>query len=401
MDDIKMKPATIAAQALGWIDQQTKGIVAPIHTSTTFIRDPDNQFRSGRIYGRDNNPTYDQAEAVISALEGGHASLLFASGMAAATAVFQALSPGDHVIAPKVMYWSLRNWLLNFATHWGLQVEFIDMSDATVLRHAVRPAKTKIVWVETPANPMWTITDIALSAEIAHAAGAALVVDSTAATPVLSQPLGLGADIVMHAATKYLNGHSDVIAGTLTTREPFSDGPLWTRIRTVRAQIGGIAGPLEAWLLTRGMRTLFPRVRAACASAQAIAEHFSHHEQIEEVLYPGLPLFVGHGVAKRQMHGGFGGMLSIRVRGRDGDDASGHGGHSGHSGERAAIAVAANVRVWKRATSLGGVESLIEHRASIEGAGTPAPLNLLRLSVGIEDTGDLIDDIERSLTNAT
>ena len=397
MNNIELKPATIAAQALGWIDEQTKGIVAPIHTSTTFIRDPDNQFRSGRIYGRDNNPTYDQAEAVITALEGGHASLLFASGMAAATAVFQALAPGDHVIAPKVMYWSLRNWLLNFATHWGLQVEFIDMPDAAALRHAVKPGKTKIVWVETPANPMWTITDIALSAEIAHAAGAALVVDSTAATPVLSQPLGLGADIVMHAATKYLNGHSDVIAGTLTTRE---DSPLWTRIRTVRAQIGGIAGPLEAWLLTRGMRTLFPRVRAACASAQAIAEHFSRHEQIEEVLYPGLPQFVGHDVAKRQMHGGFGGMLSIRVRGRHGNDASGHGGHSGHSGERAAIAVAANVQVWKRATSLGGVESLIEHRASIEGAGTPAPLNLLRLSVGIEDTGDLIEDIERSLASA-
>ena len=383
-----LKPATIAAQALGWIDEKTRGIVAPIHTSTTFIRDPDNQFRSGRIYGRDNNPTYDQAEAVITALERGHASLLFASGMAAATAVFQALAPGDHVVAPKVMYWSLRNWLMNFATHWGLNVEFIDMSDPAALQHALQPGRTKLVWVETPANPLWTITDIALAAQAAHAAGAALVVDSTSATPVLSQPLLHGADIVMHAATKYLNGHSDVIAGTLTTRE---DSPLWQRIRTVRAQIGGIAGPLEAWLLTRGMRTLFPRVRAACASAQVIAEHFSRHERIEEVLYPGLPHFAGHAIAERQMQGGFGGMLSICVRGA---------GNGAGAGEKAAIATAAHVNVWKRATSLGGVESLIEHRSSIEGAGTPAPPNLLRLSVGIEDTGDLITDIERALRQA-
>ena len=383
-DDQNFKPATIAAQALGWVDEKTRGIVSPIHTSTTFIRDPDNQFRSGRIYGRDNNPTYDQAEAVITALERGHSTLLFASGMAAATAVFLALTPGDHVVAPKVMYWSLRNWLLNFATHWGLQVDFIDMSDNDAIRQAVKPGKTRVVWVETPANPMWTITDLTLVAQIAHAANASLVVDSTAATPVLSQPLTLGADIVMHAATKYLNGHSDVIAGTLTTRE---DSPLWARIRTVRAQIGGIAGPFEAWLLTRGMRTLYPRVRAACASAQAIAEHFSQHALVEEVLYPGLPHFAGYATARKQMHGGFGGMLSVRVRGQGSDSI----------GEAAAITTAANVHVWKRATSLGGVESLIEHRSSVEGAGTPAPPNLLRLSVGIEDTGDLIADLERAL----
>ncbi len=389
-----LKPATIAAQALGWVDEKTKGIVAPIHTSTTFIRDADNQFRSGRTYGRDNNPTYDQAEAVITALEGGHGSLLFASGMAAATAVFQALTPGDHVVAPKVMYWSLRNWLLNFATHWGLKVEFIDMPDANALRAAVQPGRTKIVWIETPANPLWSITDIALSAKIAHDAGAMLAVDSTAATPVLTQPLALGADVVMHAATKYLNGHSDVIAGTLTARE---NSAYWARIRTVRQQIGGIAGPLEAWLLTRGMRTLFPRVRAACSSAQAIAEHFANHPRVEQVLYPGLPQFPGHDVAKRQMHGGFGGMLSIRVR--PGSSGAGHD-RSAEAGQAAAIATAANVRVWKRATSLGGVESLIEHRASVEGAGTPAPPDLLRMSVGIEDAGDLIEDLEQALRRA-
>jgi len=380
-----MKPASIAAQALGWVDEKTRAIVPPLHTSTTFIRDADNQYRSGRGYARDQNPTFDQAEAVLTALEGGHASLLFASGMAAATAVFQALAPGDHVLAPKVMYWSLRNWLMNFGAHWGLRVEFIDMTSVDELRRAVQPGKTRLVWIETPANPLWSITDIAGSCDIAHAAGAVVVVDSTVATPVLTRPLALGADIVMHAATKYLNGHSDVIAGTLTTG---ADTAMWQRIRSIRAQIGGVLGSFEAWLLTRGMRTLFPRVRVACASAQAIAEHFAQHPLIEEVLYPGLPSFRGHVTAAKQMHGGFGGMLSIRVRGSN--NASG-------SGEGAAIATAARVELWKRATSLGGVESLLEHRASVEGAGTPAPANLLRLSTGIEDTGDLIADLEQAL----
>src|SRR6185369_17097723 len=254
MEQRPVKPASIAAQALGWVDATTRAIAPPIHTSTTFIRDPDNQFRSGRIYARDHNPTFDQAEAVLTALESGHASLLFASGMAAATAVFQALAPGDHVLAPNVMYWSLRNWLRGFATQWGLRAEFIDMANPDEVRRAVRPGVTKLVWIETPANPLWTITDIALTSEIAHAAGAAVAVDSTTASPVLTQPLTLGADIVMHSATKYLNGHSDVIAGTLTTRE---DGALWQRIRAVRAQSGGILGTFEAWLLMRGMRTLF------------------------------------------------------------------------------------------------------------------------------------------------
>jgi len=379
-----MKPESIAAQALGWVDEKTRAIVPPIHASTTFIRDADNQYRSGHGYARDQNPTFEQAEAVLAALEGAHAALVFASGMAAATAVFQALAPGNHVLVPKVMYWSLRNWLANFATHWGLRVEFIDMASVDALRRAVQPGKTRLVWIETPANPLWSITDIAAACEIAHAAGAVVAVDSTAATPVLTRPLELGADLVMHAATKYLNGHSDVIAGALATRE---DTALWQRIRSVRAYVGGVLGSFEAWLLTRGMRTLYPRVRAQCQSAQAIAEHFARHPRVEEVLYPGLPSFPGHAVAARQMHGGFGGMLSIRVRASDGAP----------TGEAAAIAAAARVELWKRATSLGGVESLIEHRASVEGAGTPVPADLLRLSVGIEDTGDLIDDLERAL----
>ena len=380
-----MKPETIAAQALGWIDEQTRAITPPIHMSSTYLRDTDNQYRSGRAYARADNPAFDQAERVIAELEGGAQGALFASGMAAATAVFQSLAPGDHVLAPKVMYWSLRNWLMNFATNWGLQVELVDMTDAAAVHSALQPGKTRLVWVETPANPLWSVTDIAATAALAHQAGARLAVDSTVATPVFTRPIEHGADLVMHAGTKYLNGHSDLIAGVLVTRE---DDDFWKRVKTVRAQVGGTLGSFEAWLLLRGMRTLYLRVRAASAGAQRIAEHFAQHELVSAVLYPGLPGSPGHDVAARQMRGGFGGMLSIRVKGDAG------------SGEAAAIATAAHVTVWKRATSLGGTESLIEHRASVEGAGTPAPADLLRLSVGIEDAGDLIADLEQALRRA-
>ena len=388
MDSKTTHPDTISAQALGWIDERTRAITPPIHVSSTYLRDPDNQYRSGRVYARADNPAFDQAEAVLTALEGGHQTLLFASGMAAATAVFQALKPGDHVLAPQVMYWSLRNWLMTFAVPWGLEVELIDMCSPAAVQAAIRPGATKLVWVETPANPLWTLTDIAATAHIAHAAGALLAVDSTVATPMLTRPLALGADLVMHAATKYLNGHSDLIAGTLTTR---ADNAHWQQVRRVRAQVGGTLGSFEAWLLLRGMRTLHLRVRAACASAQRIAEHFNGHPLVAEVLYPGLPGFVGHPVAKQQMHGGFGGMMSVRVKG---------GGPGAEGGETAAIAVAAHTVIWKRATSLGGTESLIEHRASVEGSGTPAPADLLRLSVGIEYVGDLIADLEQALARA-
>ena len=381
MDNKTAKPETIAAQGLGWIDDKTRAITPPIHVSSTYLRDEDNQYRSGRVYARADNPAFDQPQAVITQLENGADSMLFASGMAAATAVFLALTPGDHLLAPKVMYWSLRNWLLNFATHWGLKVELVDMTDPKAVQAAIVPGSTRLVWIETPANPTWTITDIAATAEIAHAAGAILAVDSTVATPVLTRPLNLGADIVMHAATKYLNGHSDLIAGVLVARE---NNALWQRIRTVRAQVGGTLGSFEAWLLMRGMRTLFLRVRAASASAQRVAEYFHGHPLVSEVLYPGLPTAQGHAVAARQMQSGFGGMLSIRARG----------------GEASAIATAAKVAVWKRATSLGGTESLIEHRASVEGAGSPVPPDLLRLSVGIEDVQDLINDLEQALRQA-
>jgi len=381
MDPKDLHPDSIAAQALGWVDEHTRAITPPLHVSSTYLRDADNQYRSGRVYARADNPAFDQPEAVLNALEGGHQALLFASGMAAATAVFQALQPGDHVLAPQVMYWSLRNWLMSFATQWGLQVELIDMTSPAAVQAALRPGQTKLVWVETPANPLWTVTDIEATAQRAHAAGALLAVDSTVATPLLTRPLALGADLVMHAATKYLNGHSDLIAGALVTRQ---DNEHWQRVRKVRAQVGGTLGSFEAWLLLRGMRTLHLRVRAACASAQRLAEHFNGHPLVAEVLYPGLRQCHGYAVSQRQMKGGFGGMMSIRARG----------------GEAAAIAVAAQTRLWKRATSLGGTESLIEHRASVEGAGTPAPADLLRLSVGIEDVGDLIKDLEQALAAA-
>jgi cystathionine gamma-synthase len=377
MDRKQLRPATIAAQALGWTDQATGAVVLPLHTATTFERDPDNQYRRGRSYGRADNPTYDQPEALITALEGGAASLLFASGMAAAAAVFDSVPPGSHVVAPRVMYWALRRRLA-LAGNERLAVDFVDATSRDALRSAVRPEQTRVVWIETPANPLWSITDIAGVAETAHAAGALLAVDSTAATPVLTRPLALGADIVMHSATKYLNGHSDVIAGSLTCAR---DDEFWQRIVAARSGGGAILGSFEAFLLLRGMRTLFPRVERACGSAQRIAEAMFGHPQVLEVLYPGLPSHPGHDIAARQMAGGFGGMLSIRVKG----------------GAGAAIAAAARVQVWKRATSLGGVESLIEHRASVEGEGSPVPADLLRLSVGIEDPDDLIDDLKQAL----
>lgn len=372
---------TEIAQALGRIDEHTKAVVPPIHVTTTFIRDPDNQYRTGNIYGRPDNETIREAEAMITMLEGAKASLVFGSGMSSAVAVFLALRPGDHIVAPKVMYWALRNWLLNDAAEWGLETTFVDATSTADLAAAIIPGKTKLIWLETPANPLWSVSDIAEAARIAHAAGARLAVDSTCATPILTRPLEHGADIVMHAATKYLNGHSDVLAGALATN---AEDEFWLRIKRVRAVQGMILGPLEGFLLIRGMRTLSLRVEAACKSAMELATRFSNHPAIAEVLYPGLVSHPGYAIAARQMQGGFGGMLSIRLR----------------AGEGAAIATAANVRLWKRATSLGGVESLIEHRASIEGAGSPCPTDLLRLSTGIEDVEDLYCDLDEAMRKA-
>ncbi len=373
-----IRPPTAAAQALGFLDTATGAFIPPIQPATTYERGTDNQLLSGRLYSRADNPTYEHAELLLSRLEGGAASAVFSSGMSAATAVFMALRPGDHVLVPQVIYWALRGWLLGWATDWGLAVESVDMTDPAKVAAAVRPGRTRLVWIETPANPTLVVTDIAAIAEVARGAGALLAVDSTFATPVHTQAISLGADLVMHSATKYLNGHSDVIAGTVTTRAP---GETWDRIKRVRSQVGSVLGPFEAWLLLRGMRTLYVRVAAQSASAQRISEELEGHPGVEAVLYPGLRSFAGHAVAARQMRGGFGGMLSLRVKG----------------GAPGALAFIGRLRVWKRATSLGGVESLVEHRASVEGPQSRTPADLLRMSVGLEDPRDLIEDVLQAL----
>jgi cystathionine gamma-synthase len=373
-----LKPATIAAQAGGVIDGDTGAVVPPIHIATTYIRDPDNAYSKGYVYGRPDNLTIRQTERVIAELEGGAVCHLASSGMTSATTAILALERPAHVVAPTVMYWALKLWLSDDAKSHGIEVTFVDTSDLGAIKSAIRPGQTKMIWLETPANPLWTISDIAAVANIAHNAGAILAVDSTVATPVLTRPLALGADVVMHAATKYLNGHSDVVAGALVFAR---QDAYFERATRLRKMLGGILGPFEGALLLRGLRTLHIRVTHECQTAMKLAQHFNADPRIGEVLYPGLPLHPGHEIAARQMTGGFGGMLSLRVK----------------AGEAAAIRTAANVKVWKRATSLGGVESLIEHRASIEGAGSPCPPDLLRLSSGLEDVSDLIVDLEAAL----
>lgn len=371
-----------AVQALGKIEPVTRAIVQPIHVASTYQRDPDNGYRSGFIYGRPDNETVRECEAVLAMLEEAEAgALLFGSGMAAATAVFQALDPGDHVVAPKIMYWALRNWLMTEATRWGLVVDFVETDDLAVLKAAIKPGRTKLVWLETPANPLWTITDIEGAAALAHAAGARLAVDSTCAGPVHTRPLTLGADIVMHAATKILNGHSDMIGGVLCGTR---DDAYWQRLVTIRRGQGAVLGPFEAFLLMRGLRTLHVRALTQAKAAFDLALRLASHPSVARVLYPGLPQHPGHDIAARQMENGFGFMLSIQVKG----------------GESGAITTAAATQLWKRATSLGGVESLIEHRASIEGQGTPCPADLLRLSVGLEDQDDLYHDLDAALNKA-
>jgi cystathionine gamma-synthase len=378
----RLRPETVAAQAMGTVDAETGAVVPPVHMATTFIRDPDNQYRKGFSYGRPDNPTARQVERLLAHLEGGEVGAVLGSGMSAASAAFLGLERPCHIVAPKVMYWGLRKWLIEDAPGYGITTTFADTSNKAEIAAAIRPGATKMVWLETPTNPTWGIADIAAAAAAAHKASAILGVDSTVATPVHCNPLKLGADVVMHSATKYLNGHSDVIAGALVfaKADAYKD-----RVLRARSTLGLIIGPFEAAMLLRGLRTLHVRVRHQSASALAIARAMHRHRAIAEVCYPGLESHPGHEVALRQMQGGFGGMLSIRVKG----------------GERAAIAAAARVEVWKRATSLGGVESLIEHRASVEGAGSPCPPDLLRLSVGLEAVEDLLADLDQALESAS
>ncbi|MEO8700629.1 MAG: PLP-dependent aspartate aminotransferase family protein [Kofleriaceae bacterium] len=371
-----MKPETLAAQALHAIDPATGAIVPPIHLATTFARDAAYAL-AGPGYTRDENPTPVLVERVVAALEGGAAGMTFASGMAAATAVFRALcKPGDRVIGPRAGYFALRGWLDRFTARWGVGLDVVDTTDLAAVGAALRPGITKIVWVETPANPTWEVTDLAAIAELAHAAGAILAVDSTCATPVHTRPIEHGADLVMHSATKYLGGHSDVLAGMLVTARADA---AWAELVLLRHDEGPCLGPLEAYLLLRGVRTLFARVERSSRTAQSLAERLEALGV--RVLYPGLASHPHHAVAARQMQRGFGSMLSIQV----GGDAS------------RALAVIHKLRVWVPATSLGGVESLVEHRFSVEGPNTMSPPDLIRLSVGLEHEDDLFDDLRAAL----
>jgi cystathionine gamma-synthase len=372
----RVSARTLAASTLGAIEPLTGSLIPPIHVATTYVRDADNGYSSGFVYGRTDNVTIHQAEALIAELEQASEAMLFSSGTAAATAVFLSLGP-THVVAPRIMYWGLRTWLRDLA-RFGIEVTFVDMSDVAEAEAAIVPGKTGLVWIETPSNPLWTITDIAAIADVAHRAGAVVCADSTVATPILTKPLDFGADLVVHSATKYLNGHSDVVAGAVASAR---DGEAWNRIKGVRRQHGTSLGPFEAFLLMRGMRTLDLRVTNQSSTAALLAERLTGHPAVATVLYPGLRSHPGHGVAARQMTRGFGGMLSIRLRGDAAD----------------AVAVAANVKLWRRATSFGGVESLVEHRSSIEGANSPCPDDLLRLSVGLEDPEDLFRDLAQAL----
>ena len=369
---------TLTVHGLGRVAEPYRDIVPPIHLASTFERGEDGGYPGGRMYSRDGSPAYIEVEEVLRQLEGGTQALVFASGHAAASAVLQALQAGDRVVAPRAMYWGLRKWLLDLAEHGYIELAFYDNVDLADLDRQLAAAPTRLLWIETPANPTGEVTDLRAAIALAQKHGAHTLVDSTVATPVLSQPLALGADIVLHSATKYLNGHSDVVAGALITRE---DSALWQRVRSMRNLGGAVLGPFEAWLLLRGMRTLHLRVRAACANALQLAGALEQHPAVAQVLYPGLPSHPGHAIAAAQMSGGFGGMLSIRVQ----------------AGEDAARQVAARVRVFKRATSLGSVESLIEHRASVEGPTSRGPPDLLRLSVGIEPVADLLEDLQQAL----
>ncbi len=379
MSERPPSPATLAAQALAWPDPQHHGLVPPIFPSASYERAPDGSYPGGHSYSRDQNPTFDAPEALLARLEGGTQALLFASGMAAATAIFETLDRGAHVLIPRSMYWTIRGWLQALDSRGAIALGSYDNDDPDHLASQLRPGQTALVWVETPSNPLGHITDIEATVALAHRAGAKVVADGTTATPALCRPLSLGVDLVMHSATKQLNGHADVLAGAVVTAD-LSD-PMWEAIRHERGYRGAVLGPFEAWLLLRGMRTLMLRVAAASRNAMQVACALAEHAGVVQVHYPGLPDHPGHAVAARQMTGGFGSLVSFRPTG----------------GEARAREVLNRLTVFRDATSLGGLESLVEHRARIEGADSPLPPDLLRLSMGIEDPEDLVADLECAL----
>jgi len=372
----KVRFETLAVHAAAEPDPRTGAVTAAIQMSTTFERAADGTFPSGFAYIRDANPNRRALEAAVAALEGGALAVAFASGMAAAMAVFQTLAPGDHAVVPLDAYFGTSKLLREHFVPWGLEVTFADLTDVAAVRAALRP-KTRLIWTETPSNPTIAVTDLGAIAAIAKAAGALLACDNTWATPFLQKPFTLGADLVMHSTTKYLSGHSDVMGGVVVAREA---GPVAERLRSMQVNGGAVPSPFDSWLVLRGIRTLPWRMRAHCSNAGAVAAFLSEHPRVERVHYPGLPRDPGYGVASRQMSAA-GGMLSFVVPG----------------GRARAFEVAARLQLFTRATSLGGPESLVEHRASVEGAGSRAPEGLLRLSIGLEHPDDLIADLRQAL----
>ena len=379
-DRSNSKPSirTTIAQAGHFIDRETGAVVPAIQPSTTFARKEDYSLVGDYIYARNGSPTVAHAEGLLCELEEGFETRLFASGMGAASALVETVESGQRIAAPTIMYHGVKSWMLRQQAMRNVGLDLFDAADPASLARAIIPGKTAIVWIETPANPTWDVVDIKAAADAAHAAGAILVVDSTCAPPVISKPLSLGADIVFHSATKYLNGHSDVTAGVLTAR---GASPRWELLKQAQIGLGATLGSFEAYLLIRGLRTLFLRVEQASRNALALARHFEKHPKLAGVLYPGLESHPQHRIAKKQMTGGFGGMLSILVKGDEAQTRS----------------VTGRLKVFTPATSLGGVESLAEHRKSVEGPHSIVPENLIRFSIGIEDVADLIADLEQAL----
>lgn len=370
--------ATLAAQGLHRTDKETGAVIPPLHPSTTFMRDSHNQLVGAMDYRRPQGPTELHAADILTALEGGAAARLFGSGLAAAAAVFETVAPGAMILAQSQMYYGAKKLLQHLETQGRIHLTLFDPSVPGDLAAKASQARPELIWVETPANPGWAIVDLAEAASVARDAGAVLAVDATCAPPCTTRAFEYGADLVMHSCTKYLNGHSDVLAGAVVTR---AEDERWSRLTAAHSLTGAVPGSLETWLLIRGMRTLFVRFERQSANAMALANALEGHPKVTNVRYPGLLSHQGHAVAARQMTGGFGGLLSVEVEG----------------GGQAAAKLAASTQVFLQATSIGGVESLIEHRKPIEGPESPTPDSLVRLSCGIEAEADLIADLMQAL----
>src|SRR3989441_7802167 len=371
-----MKIETLAVHAGHDIDAATGAVSAPIHLSTTFERDIEGTYSRGFMYTRNNNPNRQALEKGISALEGGAAAAAFGSGSGATMAIFQALAPGDHVLAHVDAYYGTSRLIREIFLRWGLEADFVDMSDLAAVKKALRP-NTKLAWAETPSNPLLKVVDLAALAEIAHGAGTIFVCDNTWA-PVLQRPFDVGADLILHSTTKYFGGHCDVLGGIVFAKR---DDGFFQRIRSIQYEGGAVPSPFDCWLVLRGMRTLPWRMRAHSENAMKVASFLTGHGKVERVHYPGLKSHPGHAIAQKQTSM-FGGMLSCEVKG----------------GREPAMKVTTSTKIFTRATSLGGVESLIEHRASIEGPGTISPEGLIRLSIGLENADDLIEDLDQALS---